>query len=280
MAKKKIGEILLEKNLITADNLDQALRKQKTMLKPIGRILEDMDVVLEEDIAEGLSLQFNIPYLRKISHHEISPETLAAVDAGYALAKLVFPLRRDHQTLYLAVANPLDMSVQSELAFLTEMRISICVATPAEIKAVIRKFYGMEPQSIVKRNNETVLHIDSQEAVLKAARKVLDDHGIEGYQAHDGFEGLIMAIDLCPQLIVTDIILPRLDGKSLFRALGEHRETSRIPVIALSSNGSPEEESQIFKAGFFDFIAKPFEKHRFLARVKRGLRYAEHASFL
>ncbi|MDA3902024.1 MAG: response regulator [Desulfuromusa sp.] len=273
MAKKKLGEILIENKLISAETLNQALHKQGIKHRPLGQILEEMDVILEEDIAQGLSTQFNIPYLKHFARYDVENDALETIDAGLALAKQIFPLKIDNKTLYLAMANPLDMALQSELVFRLGMRISTFVATPEEIKLAIKKHYKTL-QNQQSSNVQSILHIDANNSVLSAVQRMLDQHGIRGCQAHDGTEGLRLAVELRPQLIVTDIALPKLDGKTLFHALQEQQETAHIPVIALSSNPSTKEECELLEMGFYDFMAKPLEKDRFLARVKRGLQHA------
>ncbi len=69
MARKKMGEILIDNEVISQGDLDQALMRQKGTNKPIGKILEDMEVILEEDIAKALSTQFGFPHVKKFSRH-------------------------------------------------------------------------------------------------------------------------------------------------------------------------------------------------------------------
>lgn len=271
MAKKKIGEIFLDNKLITEHDLEEALEHQKESHLPLGKILEEMDVILEEDVAAGLATQFNIPLLKNIIRYKISAEALETMDAGYALAKLVFPLKVDENTLCLAMVNPLDVNLLSELSFRLEMRLSTFISTPTEIKAAIRKHYnlGLDPDTGEKQ--PTVLHIDAHEIVLRAGEQLLQQHGIKTIKANDGMEGLRIAIELQPDIIVTDIALPRMNGRLLFKRLQEQAETKSIPVIALASELSSKTEYELLETGFFDCIAKPFDKYRYLARVKRAL---------
>ena len=90
MARKKMGEILIENEIISQGELDQALLRQKGTNKPIGQILEDMEVVLEEDIAQALSAQFGFPHVKKFSRHRFSQEVLSKIDTESALAHLIF----------------------------------------------------------------------------------------------------------------------------------------------------------------------------------------------
>ncbi len=273
MARKKMGEILIENEVISQNDLNKALLRQKGTNKPIGKILEDMEVILEEDIAKALSTQFGFPYVKRFSRHNFSQQVLDKIDTELALAHLVFPLKIDNKTLYLAMSNPLDMALQSDLSFKLAMRISPCVATPDEIKTAIKKHYLAEIPAVKIDDSQNILLVDNQDMVLNAAEMILKKEGYSIYKAKNGAEGLKVATQLHPHLIITDIVMPRMDGVEMFKALQNNGEIDNTPVIALSAKASPEEEYRLLEMGFFDFIAKPINQMRFLARVNRALRH-------
>ncbi|MCK5912990.1 MAG: response regulator, partial [Desulfuromusa sp.] len=233
MAKKKMGEILVESEIISQNDLDNALLRQKGINKPIGKILEDMDVILEEDIAEALSIQFSFPHVKKISRHHFSHKVLDKIDVDLALAHLIFPLKIDEKTLYLAMANPLDMALQSDLSFRLAMRISPCVSTPDEIKTAIKKHYLTDIPVDKEDHTWNILLVDNQEITLNAAEAALKKEGYSVYKASNGAEGLKIATQLQPSLIITDIVMPRMDGIEMFKALQANGDIDNIPVIAL-----------------------------------------------
>lgn len=275
MARKKMGEILVEKEIISQTDLDRALLKQKDVRKPIGKILEDMDVVLEEDIAKALSVQFGFPYVRKFAHYRFPAEVLEKLSSEAALANLVFPLKVDKGTLYLAMANPLDMALQSDLSFKLALRISPCVATSSELKRAIQKHYftGGQFDKIDKVDwIPNILLVDSHEVFLSAAESALKKKGYAIYKARNGVEGLKVASQLQPDLIITDIQMPRMDGTEMFKALQANDEIAGTPVIAVSTKSTPEEEYRLLEMGFYDFIPKPINQIRLQARTNRALR--------
>lgn len=276
MARKKMGEILIDNEVISQNELDQALLRQKGTNKPIGKILEDMEVILEEDIAKALSTQFSFPYVKRFSRHNFPQNVLEKIDTQSALAHLVFPLKVDKNTLYLAMTNPLDMALQSDLSFKLAMHISPCVATPDEIKAAIKKHYLTEVPEKKEGSTQAILLVDNQEIVLNAAEAALKSEGYSIYKANNGAEGLKIATQLKPHLIITDIVMPRMDGIEMFKALKNNGEIDNIPIIALSAKTSAEEEYKLLEMGFFDFIAKPINPTRLLARVKRALGEHDH----
>ena len=276
MARKKMGEILIEKKVISQKDLDQALLRQKDNHKPLGRILEDMDIVLEEDIAQALSTQFGFPYVKKFARYRFPAEVLEKLSAEAALAHLVFPLKIEKKTLYLAMSNPLDMALQSDLSFKLGLRISPCVATPEELKAAIKKHYLSDIPVEKEQQNWNILLVDNQEIALSAAEAALKKEGYAIYKARNGAEGLKIATQLQPDLIITDIPMPRMDGVEMFKALLTNRDIDKVPVIALSAKTAAEEEYKLLEMGFFDFIAKPINPVRLLARVKRAIWYQNH----
>ncbi len=272
MARKKMGEILIDNEVISQNDLEQALLRQKGTNKPIGKILGDMEVILEEDVAKALSTQFGFPYVKRFSRHKFPQNVLDKIETESALAHLIFPLKIDNKTLYLAMSNPLDMALQSDLSFKLAMRISPCVATPDEIKAAIKQHYLAEIPEDQENSTQIILLVDNQDIALNAAEAALKKGGYSIYKAQNGAEGLKIATQLKPHLIITDIVMPRMDGIEMFRALKTNGEIGNIPVIALSAKTAAEEEYKLLEMGFFDFIAKPINPTRLLARVRRALR--------
>ena len=273
MARKKMGEILVENEIISQGDLDQALLRQKGSNQQIGKILEGMDVVLEKDIATALSKQFGFPRVKNISQHRFPQTVLDKIDSKTALEHQIFPLKIDNNTLYLAMSNPLDMALQSDLSFKLAMQISPCVATPDEIKAAIKKHYSADIPADKKVNSQIILLIDNQDHVISVAEEVLKKEGYTVFVAKNGTDGLKIASQLHPQLIITNIVMPRMDGVELFSVLQTNGEIDKTPVIALSAITSAEEESRLLEIGFFDFIAKPIDPTRLLARARRALKY-------
>jgi len=275
MARKKMGEILLDMWVITQENLDKALQLQKGTGKRLGQILEDMDMVLEEDVAKALAKQFGIPQVKGLARYRFPKEVLDLVEADLALSRLVFPLKVDGKVLYLAMNDPLDIDLQKDLSFKVNLRVSPCVTTTEEIKAAVKKHYLKSIDAEGADRNWSILLVDDQELALSAATAALKKEGYTVYKANNGAEGLTTALQVRPQLIITDIAMPRMDGVEMFRALQANRSTGNIPVLALSARATAEEEYRILEMGFFDFIAKPVNPLRLLGRVKRAIRQTQ-----
>ena len=66
--------------------------------------------------------------------------------------------------------------------------------------------------------------------------------------------------------------MPRMDGYEMFRALKSNLQTKHLPVVALSAKSSAEEEAKLLEMGYYDFIAKPINLVRLIARIKHALK--------
>ncbi len=274
MPRKKMGEILLEKKLITEQDLDKALLKQKGQKKPLGEILEEMDLVLEEDIAQTLATQFGFPFVKKIARFKFSRDTLSKVDSDTALTKLIFPLKIEGKSLYLAMANPLDMPVQSELSFKLGLRIAPCVATPTEIKAAIKAHYhkDVDLKSVVRSNSPTILIVDRQQMILSTIEGLLKQEGYAVHQAQSGLEALKLADSLQPDVVLTELSLPQMDGVRLYEEIRKNSSLRETRVVIFTAKASPEDEARLLDMGVDDFVAKPLQPLRLLARIRKALR--------
>ncbi len=128
----KLGEILINKRLISFEQLERILDEQKNSLKSIGEILIDKGFVSEADLMEGLSKQYNIPYIR-MSDYEINPEAISKVPLDALKKYCVFPINIESNMLVVATSNPEDFIAESDLRFLSGMYIRFVLASKSEI---------------------------------------------------------------------------------------------------------------------------------------------------
>ena len=89
--------------------------------------------------------------------------------------------------------------------------------------------------------------------------------------AKDGVEALEKAEALTPDLIILDILMPRMDGFQTCLKLRQNEKTRRVPIIFLTSKQEPETESFGLELGADDFVVKPFNKEVLKTRVKKRL---------
>jgi two-component system response regulator MprA len=117
-----------------------------------------------------------------------------------------------------------------------------------------------------------VLVIDDDEHILRMLRRVLRvaDHQVK--VALDGREGLALAGQIKPDLIILDIMMPGPDGFEICRQL---RQRTKAPILMLTALASPDHEVEGLEAGADDYLVKPFGIEVLLARVRALLRRAQ-----
>jgi len=268
-----MGEILVDAGIISPETLQKALQKQRGTDKRLGQVLEGMDLLLEEDIAAALGRQFGVRQVKGIARFSYPPEILKLITPEEALTRFIFPLKVEKKTLYLAMANPLDHDTAQEVGFRNGLQVIPCVTTPEEIKAAINRHLLKVEKTVAQTDRWwTVLIVDDQEMAQLASEAALKKQGFTILKASNGAEGLRMALQEKPHLVITDTVMPRMDGIEMFRNLKANPQVAQIPVIALSSKAAAEEEARLLEIGYYDFIAKPVNPIRLVARVKRALK--------
>jgi two-component system cell cycle response regulator DivK len=115
----------------------------------------------------------------------------------------------------------------------------------------------------------TVLIIEDNEKNMKLARDVLQAKGYKTLEAVTGEDGVRLARENVPDLVLMDIQLPGINGIDAFKQLRADAKTSRIPVIALTASVTPTDRSAINAAGFDAFVSKPINLKEFVDTVKR-----------
>ena len=117
-----------------------------------------------------------------------------------------------------------------------------------------------------------ILAVDDTPENLEILRMRLEANGYEVSTAADGEEGLAKAQDLKPDLILLDIMMPKLDGISVVRILKEDVLLRSVPVILVTAKADTRDVVEGLDAGGDDYLTKPFEHQALLARVRSMLR--------
>jgi two-component system cell cycle response regulator DivK len=119
-----------------------------------------------------------------------------------------------------------------------------------------------------------VLIVEDNEKNMKLARDVLQVKGYATLEAVTGEEGVRLAKEQRPDLVLMDIQLPGISGIEALRQLRADAATAKVPVVALTASVTPTDRSQINQAGFDAFLGKPIVLKEFLETVKRLLEAA------
>ena len=114
-----------------------------------------------------------------------------------------------------------------------------------------------------------ILIVDDEPQITRVLRTSLDAHGYDLRVANDGDTALQIARDWSPDLMITDLSMPVMDGLELCRRF---RQKSNAPIIVLSVKGEERTKVQALDAGADDYVTKPFGINELLARVRANLR--------
>ena len=123
----------------------------------------------------------------------------------------------------------------------------------------------------------SVLIVEDNERNRKLFRLVVEGMGCESRLANDGEEALREIEGALPDLILTDIQMPNMDGMRLIELLRAEERTRAIPVIAVTSFAMPGDRERLLDAGFVDYLSKPIDTEAMQQAITRHLG-TEHGS--
>jgi len=122
--------------------------------------------------------------------------------------------------------------------------------------------------------NELILIIEDNEVNRVLVRDMLRFKGYQTLEAPSAEEGIGVAREKKPALILMDFHLPKMNGIEALNALRADTETSSIPVIAVTASAMPEDRKKILAAGFDGLQTKPIHVAEFLKNVEQALKSA------
>ena len=114
-----------------------------------------------------------------------------------------------------------------------------------------------------------ILVVDDESQITRVLRTSLSSHAYDVRVANDGETALEIMKDWTPDLVITDLSMPNMDGLELTRRL---RSISKVPILVLSVRGEERTKVQALDAGADDYVTKPFSMVELLARVRASLR--------
>ena len=117
-----------------------------------------------------------------------------------------------------------------------------------------------------------VLVVDDEAPIVDLLVDIIEERGHTVLRAGNGAEALTIARDLHPDLIISDIMMPQMDG---FETLRSIREESSVPVIMLTAKGEEDDKVKGLSLGADDYVTKPFSPRELVTRVKAVIRRAE-----
>ena len=118
----------------------------------------------------------------------------------------------------------------------------------------------------------TILIVEDNDKNMKLVRDILQHRGHATLEATTGEDGVRLAIEARPELILMDIQLSGIDGIEALRRIRARPELDAVPVLAVSASVMPDDQRHIGSSGFDAFLTKPISLKPFLAAVERFLK--------
>jgi type IV pilus assembly protein PilB len=162
---ERIGELLVAERMITRDQLEQALREQKTNGTRLGYNLVKLGFIQETELTKMLARQYKMPAV-DLSKFELDPRIAKLVPGDLAVRHQVLPLKRDGRTLTVALADPTNLGVLDDLKFITRYDIFPVLAGEYTLRTVIEKHYGTADDQ-------------QMQSLMKVVEEIGDDNDVE-----------------------------------------------------------------------------------------------------
>ncbi len=149
-----IGEMLVEKGLITQEELEAGLREQKKTEEFLGAVLTRLGVVREEELFPVLSKQLGMEYV-KIKEIKVDPKVIKKVPARFACHYKLMPIRMEKGVLTVVMTDPLDLHTMDDLKLLLGCQINPVLGGERDILDGINRYYGIGAETIERIIDET-----------------------------------------------------------------------------------------------------------------------------
>jgi type IV pilus assembly protein PilB len=147
----KLGELLLKENMVTPQQLQEALNHQKMAGGKLGKAFVSLGYVRDEEITSLLSRQYGVPSIN-LTHFEVDPTVIKTIPAETARKYQVLPLSRSGATLTIAMADPTNVFAMDDIKFMTGYNVEPVVASETALEESIDKYYGSSRSLTLKQD--------------------------------------------------------------------------------------------------------------------------------
>ncbi|MCD4780039.1 MAG: GspE/PulE family protein [Candidatus Omnitrophica bacterium] len=180
---EKFGEFLLNKGLITAEQLDDVLKEQSLTNVRLGDIILSKGYVSNEDMAPAVAQFFDLPYIDlKAIYKNIDPYVINCIPKELAYQLKVLPIKRKENTLYIVLSDPLEVDNIDLLRISTGCKIECCIAIQSQIMTAIDYCYHSTTK--MQENVKNFIDVEIGESITeksKADEPSADDAPVVAY---------------------------------------------------------------------------------------------------
>jgi MshEN domain len=184
--KYRLGNFLVETNVITEQQLETALQRQKRTNRPLGNVLVQLGFLTEPQLRQALATQLGIPFV-DLDKLTLDPELSQVIDRDYAQRHRVVPISRTADRVTIAMDDPADYSVIGALWVSAACKIDVVTATGAALRRAFGRVYGGRPvppppaalddpamRELRERHTETIRRLTALRAASERVRHDLD----------------------------------------------------------------------------------------------------------
>ena len=173
MARKRLGEILIDAGVLTPERLKIALREQQKWGGPLGKVLVQEEFVTEEVLVRALAKQLNLPVV-DLQGVRVEDDILQYVPNELAERHNLIPFRRQNNFLDVAMSDPMNMGILDELRIRTRMNLRPHLATQSTISKAIQRSYAHEMDIDMNFDDGMDMHILRRGGAGRGGRAVGD----------------------------------------------------------------------------------------------------------
>ena len=137
----RLGELLLKENMISPQQLQDALNHARRSGGKIGKAIVSLGFVRDEEITSLLSRQYGVPSIN-LDHIEVDPASIRIIPAETARKYQVLPLSRSKATLTIAMADPTNVFAMDDIKFMTGYNVEPVVASESALEDAVDRYYG------------------------------------------------------------------------------------------------------------------------------------------
>jgi type IV pilus assembly protein PilB len=255
----KLGELLLKENMVSPQQLQEALSYQKMNGGKLGKAFVALGYVRDEEITSLLSRQYGVPSIN-LDHFEVDPAIIKVIPAETARKYQILPLSRSGATLTIAMADPTNVFAMDDIKFMTGYNVEPVVASESSLEEAIERYYG-SPRSLQLK----------QDGTGGESRGQSGGHGMsklgEGMSIKEVIDGPMLSLDDMASVGLSEVDLDAIgDEEADLETVKTEEDEIDLGTLARSSEAAPVVKlSNVLlidslKRGASDIHIEPYEK--------------------
>src|SRR3954464_3262629 len=191
---QRLGDLLVREKIISAEQLTQALRKQKETGSRLGSVLVKLGFLNDEEVTNFLSRQYGVPAIN-LQFFEIDPNVVKLIPQETARKHQILPLSRVGASLTIAMVDPTNVFAMDDIKFMTGFNIEPVVASESSIVAGIEKSYGSTKEEDLEAVMQSMSEMNESDVELQSEEQQL------------GLADLEKAADEAPVVKLVNVVL-------------------------------------------------------------------------